>query len=242
MHIICDVMKKYDLQDKYANPDQICRFCGRSGISDKSALEQVAIFAKERWGRHNLLAMKYFMCEALSTANILIQTYLLDVLFNGKFLRLGLLVESYYRSEILSDPLKLFPAVTTCTFRKYGNTGYIEEVDALCALPMNVIIAKIFLWMWIWFAILLLLSLINLTCLLLCMAFPCFRILMQKMCYSWHENVDESSYIKLITRGNFGDWFLLLSVKKMVDVADFYRLTAIMLDKLPASRRGKKES
>ena len=37
------------------------------------------------------------------------------------------------------DPMsRVFPRVTKCTFHKYGGSGTIQNLDALCVLGMNI--------------------------------------------------------------------------------------------------------
>ncbi|TRY79540.1 hypothetical protein TCAL_12667, partial [Tigriopus californicus] len=50
--------------------------------------------------------------------------------------------------------LHIFPTMTKCTFQKYGPSGTMENVDALCVLPVNVINEKIFFVLWFWFILL----------------------------------------------------------------------------------------
>ena len=42
--------------------------------------------------------------------------------------------------EDRADPMALiFPGVTKCSFNKYGPTGSLKRVDAMCVLPINII-------------------------------------------------------------------------------------------------------
>ena len=45
---------------------------------------------------------------------------------------------------------KIFPKVTKCTFHKYGPSGTVMKLDALCVLPLNIINEKIFIFLWFW--------------------------------------------------------------------------------------------
>ena len=53
------------------------------------------------------------------------------------------------------DPmLKVFRKLTKCDFHKFGPSGTIQNIDALCILSMNILNEKIFIFIWFWFLIL----------------------------------------------------------------------------------------
>ena len=53
------------------------------------------------------------------------------------------------------DPMpRVFPRMTKCTFHKYGGSGTIQRLDALCVLGMNILNEKIYIFLWFWFIIL----------------------------------------------------------------------------------------
>ena len=53
------------------------------------------------------------------------------------------------------DPMsRVFPRVTKCTFHKYGGSGTIQNLDALCILGMNILSEKIYVFLWFWLIIL----------------------------------------------------------------------------------------
>ena len=54
--------------------------------------------------------------------------------------------------------LQVFPRVTKCTFHKYGSSGTIMKLDALCVLGLNIINEKIYITLWFWFIILAILT------------------------------------------------------------------------------------
>jgi len=61
------------------------------------------------------------------------------------------------------DPMsRVFPRVTKCTFRKFGPTGTIQNHDAQCVLPINIINEKIYVFLWFWFGLLAVLTALNL--------------------------------------------------------------------------------
>jgi len=52
----------------------------------------------------------------------------------------------------------IFPRLTKCNFYKYGPSGTIQNIDAMCILAQNVLNEKIYLLLWIWFLILAIVS------------------------------------------------------------------------------------
>lgn len=44
--------------------------------------------------------------------------------------------------------------MTKCDFHKFGPSGTIKNIDALCVLGMNIINEKIYIFFWFWFIIL----------------------------------------------------------------------------------------
>ena len=60
------------------------------------------------------------------------------------------------------DPMsRVFPRMTKCNFHKYGGSGTIEVIDALCVLSMNIINEKIYIFLWCWFIFVALITGIN---------------------------------------------------------------------------------
>ena len=53
---------------------------------------------------------------------------------------------------------RLFPKMTKCTFRKFGPSGTVEKIDALCVMPLNNANEKIYVFLWFWFVLLAVLS------------------------------------------------------------------------------------
>ena len=206
----------------------------RKDIAEDLTLNKISTFIQERWGYFNFLALKYFMCELLAFLNLLLQAYLLDVFFYGKFLSLGLFFKTYYNSEILSDPIRLFPLVTICSFRRYGPSGNIDIIDSLCVLPINALNGKIFLCLWIWFAILLPLSFSSMVYLVISYVSPHLRALFLKVSDYLRCDKKYEPYTKLISLGDSGDWFVLSSLKNNVDERSFCYLTESVLSKIPS--------
>ena len=77
------------------------------------------------------------------------QMFLMDRFFDGTFLTFGIEVISFAErdQEDRIDPMVyIFPRMTKCTFHKFGTSGEIEKHDAMCILPLNIVISHIILF------------------------------------------------------------------------------------------------
>ena len=74
------------------------------------------------------------------------------------------------------DPItKVFPLMTKCNFFKYGASGTIEKLDALCLLPINILNEKIYIFFWFWLLFLAIISAFQLICRILQFLIPSLR-------------------------------------------------------------------
>lgn len=225
------------VSDESSSPDE-CSSVDESQLK----LTRIARIIRRRLDTANPIAVMYFLCEILAAVNLSLQMYMLDVLFLGKFLKLGLLVESYYNSDIISDPLKLFPLVTICSLHHYGNTGIMETYDVLCVLPFNALNGKVFISMWIWFSILLPLTLISILYFLLSIICPKFRFVAYKVSHFFRRAPYDQSYEKLLMHESFGAWFVLSALKSKIDDFEFSKLTKNILSCIEEEQFSEVES
>ncbi|XP_054717399.1 innexin shaking-B-like [Uloborus diversus] len=215
------VWKPIDSQHMQIINDLITE-CSPEGKSE--SLSTAASFIRAKWGTHRAFALLYFLCEVAAIINIFIQALLLNKYFTGKFLDLGLIYARYYQAEHTEQPIDLFPLITSCHFKRYGASGHIDVVDALCVLPYNALNVKIYLFLWLWFVILLALSAVNQFNFLMKMTIPTYRTLFQRLFYHSKVIPGHDNFISLMTKGNFGDWFVLSAVKSSMEEMIFYDL------------------
>merc|ERR1711992_428594 len=103
----------------------------------------------------------------------------------------------------MGDPMmEVFPRVTKCTFHKYGASGTIQKLDALCVLGLNIINEKIYITLWFWFVMLALISMPGLR-----------RNLVIKKASG--NNRDHARH--LVEKANIGDWFLIFLISRNLD-------------------------
>lgn len=110
---------------------------------------------------HNSYAAGYFFCEALNFVNVVGNIFFVDTFLGGAFLTYGTDVVKFsnMNQEQRSDPMiQVFPRITKCTFHKFGASGTIQKLDALCVLALNILNEKIYIFLWFWFIILAVMS------------------------------------------------------------------------------------
>lgn len=99
-------------------------------------------------------AARLIICEHLNLLNLIIQVAFTNRFLGGQFYTLGI---DFIRDDFkgIMDSLDMvFPKVTKCHFFKYGASGSIQKLDALCVMALNVINEKIFIFLWFWYILL----------------------------------------------------------------------------------------
>ncbi|KAL1494949.1 hypothetical protein ABEB36_010450 [Hypothenemus hampei] len=96
---------------------------------------------------HDVFAYRFAFCEFLNLCNLIIQCLFMDWYLNGKF--------SLYGYEVATKPWpqaynRVFPKKTKCVYTKFGHSGSVVDIDALCVLPLNILNEKFFLIIWYW--------------------------------------------------------------------------------------------
>ena len=95
----------------------------------------------------------FFASEALNLVIVIGQLICFDFFVGGEFFTFGsqVLEHHFMETQDRSDPMSIvFPKVTKCSFKKYGSSGSLENVDGLCILPLNVAHEKIFLFFFVY--------------------------------------------------------------------------------------------
>ena len=83
--------------------------------------------------------------------------YFINVFLGYEFTTFGIDVVRFLNDdpESRTDPMmKVFPRVTKCSFYTYGASGTIQNHDAMCILPINIVNEKIYVFLWFWLAFL----------------------------------------------------------------------------------------
>lgn len=143
-------MKHEDL--KIGNRNYFCQDTtdGRIKVIKTTFLARLLI--NEDWGK-SLVA-----CEFLNLFNVLFQVYFTNIFLGGQFLNLGIDVMKEDWLGHMDTLDVIFPKVTKCHFYKFGPSGSLQILDALCIMALNVINEKIYTFLWFWFFILFVIS------------------------------------------------------------------------------------
>jgi len=123
----------------------------------REGVKLIASFFNITPSRRGTYFMKFVFCELLNLVNVFVQIYFTDVFLGYQFTKFGREVFAVSEQDLNTrvDPMhKVFPKVAKCQFNKYGPSGSIQNHDALCVLPLNIINEKIYIFLYFWFVFL----------------------------------------------------------------------------------------
>ena len=163
------------------------------------------------------LFSRYVFCDLLNFVNVIGQMYFVNFFLGGVFMTYGTDVINFMSMEDKdrSDPMmEVFPRVTKCTFHKYGASGTIQKLDALCVLGLNIINEKIYITLWFWFVILALITALYSVYVVALISMPGLRrsLVIKKATQSNREQARH-----LVEKANIGDWFLIFLISRNLD-------------------------
>ena len=182
----------------------------------------------------NITYLRYFFCDILNFVNVIGQMYFVNTFLGGVFMTYGTEVLNFMNMEDAdrSDPMmevkqnliscydfyeiivQVFPRVTKCTFHKYGSSGTIMKLDALCVLGLNIINEKIYITLWFWFIILAILTAIYTVYVVAIVSLPGLRrnLVIRK---AKKDRKDHAYH--LVEKANIGDWFMIFLLSRNMD-------------------------
>jgi len=190
----------------------------------REACEHLISYLWETRGMHKAYALKYFVCDILNFVNVIGQMYFINLFLGGVFMTYGTEVLNFINMDdeeriARGDPMmEVFPRVTKCTFHKYGSSGTIMKLDALCVLGLNIINEKIYITLWFWFVILAILTACYTVYIVALISMPSLRrsLVTRKA----NGNNKDQAY-HLVDKADIGDWFMLFLVSKNMDSSTY---------------------
>ncbi|XP_076632769.1 innexin 7 isoform X2 [Colletes latitarsis] len=180
------------------------------------------------------------LCEVLNFINVLSQIYFTDWFLGGAFMGLGQTISDSSRNNVM-DPLDVtFPKVTKCIFHKYGPSGTIQEIDALCVMALNIVNEKIYVFLWFWFIILAVITGCGLIWRLLTMALHARSTAFNKIVFSMAcpGKYNPWNVLTVTNDCHYGDWLFLYYIAKNLDNYVFKDLLQKLAKDMQAKREG----
>lgn len=110
---------------------------------------------------------------------------------------------------------QVFPKITKCLFKAYGPSGTVQEFDAFCVLPVNILNEKIFIFLWFWYIILAVLTGIGLIVRVVTLTVPKLRLFLLKR--QAGKDIDAGQAEIVFRRCQIGDWFVLMLVSSNIN-------------------------
>ncbi|XP_003747340.1 innexin inx2-like [Galendromus occidentalis] len=181
------------------------------------SLDALCRYLRENRGFHRGYFTYYFLCEVLNFVNVIGQMYLVDNFLGGEFSTYGSKVfqfTEWYPSVRFDPMIQVFPRLTKCTFHLFGLSGDVQEIDAMCILPINIINEKIYVFMWFWFLILAILSGLML---IYRAVIVLFRPVRFRVLAAHAGLADAKDLHTVFAHCDVGDWFLLTLLSENLD-------------------------
>lgn len=195
-----------------------------SDIEKKTKKKLLIDYLISSKGHHDWYAARYFCCELMAFANVIGQMFAIDKFFQGEFMNYGFEALEYWGSveDNHVNPMeRVFPKMSKCKFYKFGASGTVEKLDALCLLPINIINEKIYIFCWFWFLFLALVTGIMILFHLVLIACPPVRVYVLNMRF----RLTQLEHLHTIVRKtSIGDWFLIYMLGNNVDSVIFKEL------------------
>jgi hypothetical protein len=116
----------------------------------------------------------------------------------------------------------MFPTQGKCEFFIYGVGGSIQDRDALCLLPQNVIIEKIFVFIYVWYIVAIIFSVLSVIYLITMLAFSMLRVFDIGQMLERTVTIRECK--ELSTNADFGIWFTLKIFRRNMVPTQFQNL------------------
>ncbi|XP_031626571.1 innexin inx5-like [Contarinia nasturtii] len=200
----------------------------------------IAYFNEKLAGRaHAIYTNQYIGVKVLSIVCILINMIMLNMVIPGYWATYwrattGLITGDTLQWRVNSD--LAFPRITKCMFKASGPSGSLQEYDALCLMPLNVVNQKIFVIIWIWYILQLAVSLGNLLYWTVIYYSKSLRIEVLRR----HSmlTMSRKQIAKATDHGHLGNFFVLNQIAKNTNSLTFVELlTELSMIKVDENNR-----
>lgn len=184
--------------------------------------------------KYRAFHIKFFFCELLNVAAVLVSMSICDHLFNGKFWSYGTDVFEYMKKDpdtistySLPDPkCNIFPTEVSCDVKSGAITGTADSKNLLCILSNNIFNQHYFFFVWIWWVVLLAISGIALVFRVARIAIPGFSTRVFRF---RHGNLSVVNTMRGLTGADF---FILDRIAENLDLVNLDELLKYIADQL----------
>ena len=190
----------------------------------------------ETMGTRGYFGVCHVFCELFNLVNAMGNIYAIDTFLGGTFFDYGwkiFEISSLNQWERHDKMARVFPRMAKCTFNTYGASGNIQNIDALCILPLNVFNEKIYIFVWFWLVILSVVSLMALFYRALIVVSPVFRRYVFRRIL---PTADPDSTFTLSQKLGYSDWLLLFLLGKNLQSDTFRELLNDLAGRLDRSQ------
>lgn len=207
------------------------------GETRHSKEKELAEYVVETQGTHKGWCLKLLFASSLYLINVIGQIFFTDCFLGYEFSTYGVNAASFLEAkpENRIDPMsRIFPRMTKCTFKKYGPSGSIQNHDAQCVLPINIINEKIYVFLWFWFCILTFMTILSFLWEFLLVFTDRARkqIIIRKLRLSPRRNKLKVDVNLIVTCLDYGDWKLVYHLLRNMNSETFSEFCEYLTEKL----------
>ncbi|XP_043203825.1 innexin inx2-like [Amphibalanus amphitrite] len=206
---------------------------------DKEALKKkvgdLTRYVTETLGSYDGYYLRFVICDALNIVNVIFNIVFTNRFLNGEFYSYGSRCWEYFNNvnATVSPMSETFPKLTKCTFQKFGVSGTVQKLDAICVLALNIFNEKVYLVLWFW---LLTLAIITISVFLFRSAFLLMKRFRPGM-FQRRALTPHTTDIEDVVRNiSVGDYFFLGLLAKNLDITAL-RLFLSQLARVSRKRR-----
>lgn len=161
------------------------------------------------------------------------QIFLVDWFLAGRFTTIGLAILEQNNTKAKQA---VFPKVAKCSYEKFGPSGSLQLVDALCVLPLNVLNEVTFALLWWWMVAL---AGVTLLCLLYRLLTVCLRPARTFLLAARVHTLTRRRADLIVRTLSPGDWFVLYQMNKNTDPGIFEQVLLTLEQKHYAKKNIK---
>lgn len=112
-------------------------------------------------GTNRGYTFSYFACEFLNLLFDIGELFFINYFVGGEFFTYGIeAIKLHYTDpHDRQDKMNtIFPKNTKCSYKIFGPSGSLQNIDGVCVLPLNVVNEKIFLFLFLYLGLVIIIT------------------------------------------------------------------------------------